>query len=357
MEENSYIDTKRYMDPDFFQNEKKCVFENSWLFAGLSSIIPHPKSHFVCKLPEHSFLITRDELGMVHAFYNNCLHRGTHIAQREGQGDIQCPYHGWRYTHKGYLDDIPKPNGMRGAPCNHGQLKAIHCIEKGGMIWISYANIKPEFDAELLDILHGIEAYRFEEFHPVEARDFHFSINWKIVLENSLDFYHVAFAHSSTVNAHVKNEPTFEKLGKHNLQSLFIAPYSWRSWIDRKTARGGPYTEKQKQSLHKYFLYPNLVLNVLPYHITIMQLWPISPQSCFLRYRFCLRKGAGLLEKARVYASWLASRWILFEDVRLYGGIQEGMNISPFAVQPLHVEEQAVQHFHEQISLSIESSS
>lgn len=357
MEDASYIDTKRYLDSEFFHKEKESVFAKSWLFAGLSSRLPQPKSHFVCTTPENSFLVTRDEEGKVHAFYNNCLHRGTHIAKKDGRGDIHCPYHGWKYTHKGVLHEIPKPKGMKGAPCNHGQLKTIHCTEKSGMIWISYAETEPSFDADLLKILQHVEAYRFAEFEPVEARDFVFPINWKIVLENSLDFYHVAFAHSSTVSAHVKQGPTFERLGKHNLQSLFIAPYSWRSWIDSKTARGGPYTEKQKQSLHKYFIYPNLVINVLPYHITIMQLWSDTPQSSWMRYRFCLRKGAGLLERARVYASWLASRWILFEDVRLYSGIQRGMNVSPFASQPLHEEEQAVQHFHEQIGLSIESTS
>ena len=38
-----------------------------------------------------------------------------------------------------------------------------------------------------------------------------------------------------------------------------------------------------------------------------MQLWPDGPYRCRIGYRFCLRKGAGILERARVYASWLAS--------------------------------------------------
>jgi phenylpropionate dioxygenase-like ring-hydroxylating dioxygenase large terminal subunit len=239
---------------------------------------------------------------------------------------------------------------MLGSPCNHGSLQELHCIERCGLVWVSLAKERPPFDDSLTDILSGLEVYRFEEFSPVEARDFVFPVNWKIVLENALDFYHVAFAHSSTVSAHVQNAPTFERLGPHNVQSLFIAPYPWRSWIDSKTARGGPYSQKQKQSLHKYFLFPNLVLNVLPYHITIMQVWPIDRQSCWMRYRFCIRKGAGLLERARVYGTWLASRWILYEDVRLYDGIQRGMNRSPFDKQPLHSEEGAIQHFHEQLT-------
>ena len=350
MSSNPYVDTDRYTTDSFFQKEQDSIFSRRWLFAGLSSRIPIPESHFVFTTPKDSFLITRDLEGKVHAFYNNCIHRGTQIASKSGSGKIQCPYHGWTYTHKGRLLDIPKPEGLSSSPCNHGSLRRIHCIERSGMVWISTADIQPEIDHELNDIFHALEGYQFTEFYPVEARDFTFKVNWKIVLENSLDYYHVAFAHSSTVNAHVDMGPTFETLGRHNLQSLFIAPYSWRKWLDAKTSRGGPYTEKQKQSLHKYFLFPNLILNVLPYHITIMQVWPIGVHHCRLRYRFCLRKGAGLLERARVYATWLASRWILYEDVRLYSDIQLGMNRSPFAKQPLHEEEKAIQHFHEQLT-------
>ena len=357
MQQNSYIKTERYTGNDFFQSEQQKIFGKSWVMAGLSSRISKPRTHFVCKTPEQSYLITRDEKGQVHAFYNSCLHRGTQLARSSGKGEIQCPYHGWKYTHDGILAKIPKPDGMMGTPCNHGRLRPIHCMERSGTIWISWAEEPPAIDKDLMDIFSDLKAYRFEEFSPVESRDFVFPVNWKIVLENSLDFYHVAFAHSSTVNAHVKQGPTFERLGFHNLQSLFIAPYPWRSWIDSKTARGGPYTDKQKQSLHKYFIFPNLVLNVLPYHITIMQLWPVGTDSCWMRYRFCMRKGASVLERARVYGTWLASRWILYEDVRLYSGIQSGMNRSPFAEQPLHEEECAIQHFHEQLTTFVESSS
>jgi len=355
MDSQPYIETDRYVTDSFFQKEQNSLFSKLWLFAGISSRLPQPQSHFVFTTPQHSFLITRDEKGKVHAFFNNCLHRGTQLASKSGKGPIRCPYHGWKYKHDGRLEEVAKPDKLLSVPCNQGRLRKIHCMERSGMIWVSTAESPPELDTELDAIFTDLEGYRFEEFSPVEARDFRFPVNWKIVMENSLDFYHVAFAHSSSVNAHVNNGPSFETLGRHNLQSLFIAPYPWRSWIDARTSRGGPYTQKQKQSLHKYFLFPNLVLNVLPYHITIMQFWPIDVNRCWLRYRFCLRKGAGLLERARVYATWLASRWILYEDVRLYSGIQVGMKRSPFSKQPLHEEERAIQHFHDQLSKIIES--
>ena len=38
---------------------------------------------------------------------------------------------------------------------------------------------------------------------PIEANDFYFPINWKLCLENSLDYYHVSQVHQNSVNVHV----------------------------------------------------------------------------------------------------------------------------------------------------------
>ena len=69
-----------------------------------------------------------------------------------------------------------------------------------------------------------------------------------------------------------------------------------------------------------------------------------------MRYHFCCRKKPGLLERLRAYASWLASRLILYEDVQIYRDIQDGMNRSPFENQPFHEQERAIRHFHEELS-------
>ena len=53
-----------------------------------------------------------------------------------------------------------------------------------------------------------------------------------------------------------------------------------------------------------------------------------------------------MLERTRVWASWLASRVILYEDVRIYEQIQQGMMESSLARQPLHQHERGVGHFH-----------
>ena len=55
MESPQNIKTSRYIDQDFFIKEKSLAFGTHWLMAGLSSLIPSPKSHHVVELLGEAF--------------------------------------------------------------------------------------------------------------------------------------------------------------------------------------------------------------------------------------------------------------------------------------------------------------
>ena len=369
------VQTQKYLSAERLKQEKRALFEGSWIFAALSSQLSNgavlPISHI-----KGSILLTRDQQGRAHAFVNSCLHRSTRLVQggqcptRTGESErsglqdqvwkhlksrvtsltprawkgeqvskIGCPYHGWLYDHEGRLVHVPKKEGMdaswRASACSDAlnlqerhktkALNRISLVERDGMIWVNLSASPSDIEEHLGPLSEHFTPYKLEEFEPIEASDYEFPANWKIVLENALDYYHVPTAHKSTVNAHVEIQPTYEELQQHNLQTIHIAPYGWRGWLDRHCSRGGPYRPEQLASLHKYYIFPNLILNILPYHLTIMQLFPVAQNSCVMRYRFCKRRGAGILENSRAYVTWLASRFILYEDAVLYPAIQQGM--------------------------------
>jgi phenylpropionate dioxygenase-like ring-hydroxylating dioxygenase large terminal subunit len=88
------------------------------------------------------------------------------------------------------------------------------------------------------------------------------------------------------------------------------------------------------------------LINVLPYHLTVMQVFPIDAQTCRLRYAFCRRKGARGIELARVMGTWAVSRYILREDIEIIGRFQQGVSTGRVTEQFLHEEEGAGAHFH-----------
>jgi phenylpropionate dioxygenase-like ring-hydroxylating dioxygenase large terminal subunit len=350
------VPTQHYTRKEHLDIEKQEIFSTSWLFASLSGRLPKPNMQVALEVYGHSVLLVRDEEGVLHAFQNSCLHRGTELRcsqEKRGQWsgkvdeEISCPYHGWKYDLSGTLRHIPKKERLLTQA--GGKLKEFQSTERFGLIWICFGIPKKTPDQFFSKLDGRLEKYQLEEMRPVEARDFEFPVNWKISLENTMDFYHVSTVHSKTVGAHIENLPSFEDLDWHNLQTLFIAPYSWRELLDKHCARGDvdAYSPQELSSLHKYFVFPNLVINVLPYHLTIMQLWPIDQKTCLMRYRFCMREKPGVVERMRTVASWVASRVILYEDVRLYPKLQRGVEEEAIENQTFHEEEIGGLHFHQ----------
>ena len=60
-------------------------------------------------------------------------------------------------------------------------------------------------------------------------------------------------------------------------------------------------------------------------------------------------KGCVMIERARAYATWLASRWILYEDVKIYDLVHNGFHSGEVPLQPLHTQESAIGHFHQSL--------
>lgn len=110
-------------------------------------------------LPIHffgrDFALYRGESGRIVMLDAFCRHMGAHLASSKSpvivqenkqlEGDsIRCPYHGWRYTADGEVDDIP---GMETCPKVRG-LNSYPVREVMGcvMAWHDQENTPPTFD-------------------------------------------------------------------------------------------------------------------------------------------------------------------------------------------------------------------
>lgn len=346
----------RYTDPAFLEREKQHVFRRAWVVACPTRRVERPGDFFCFEQFGASVIVARDRAGTLRAFQNTCLHRGSRLLEGSGNAsEIRCRYHGWRYRMDGTLAQVPRPEGFADS-CEGRHLLPVRLEVLAGFVWINLDDAAPQLTETLGGIAEELAPYALEEMRPIQETVFRLPTNWKAVLENATDFYHVPFVHSATVTPHVPEGPELRSYGDHTRQTLHIAPYSWRSWLDDRCSRGGPYTRKQKSSLHKYLIFPNFLINVLPYHLTVMQVWPVDASHCELHYAFCRRKGARGLELARAYATWAASRYILREDLHILKWFQEGVATDAVRMQPLHDEEEAAAHFHGALSRWLDES-
>jgi len=259
---------------------------------------------------------------------------------------LKCGYHGWIYGLDGTIESVPGAPGFGDADFSKMHLQPVEVREWAGLIWVNLSSKPRDFEDSLAGLGVELAPYALNEMEPIEDRVFSIPVNWKSMVENAFDYYHVHTVHRQTIYAHVQDSPELARYGDHLRQNVHIAPYGWRKLIDRRCSRGGPYTERQVSRLFKYTIFPNTMVNVLPYHLTVMRFWPDGVGGTRLHYSFCQRRGARGIEWLRARATWLASRIILAEDVRMLLKCQSGMDSVSVPSHLLHDHEAAAGYFH-----------
>ncbi|WP_438479787.1 Rieske 2Fe-2S domain-containing protein [Oleiharenicola lentus] len=149
-------------------------------------------------LLETELVIARFANGAVLAADVACPHKGARLsAGCIRDGELMCPYHGWRFDEKGACQSIPsllEPNPDKQA-LSH--LKTYATQERYGFIWVK---LDPSLPAngeahELPDIPEFEDArWTYRMGPPMK-----FQAGWRREVENYLDMSHFAFAHSSTL--------------------------------------------------------------------------------------------------------------------------------------------------------------
>ena len=345
------IPASRYTDPAFAAVEEERVFRRAWLMAGRVNQLRQKGDYLTFDELGESVVVLRDSEGALRGYHNTCRHRGTRLL--DGTGCVQairCPYHDWKYSLDGRLRHVPDKGGFDGVPLERGQLGLlpVHVGEWGGFVWINLSeDTPPSLTESLAPLVDELEPYGLDEMIPIEEHVFTVPCNWKALLDNATESYHLPFVHQGSVDPHVATRPEFKAMGDHYRLTLGIGDYWWRRWVDDQCSRGGPYTDSQLGTLHKYVAFPNFLFNVLPYHLTIFRVFPVDPHTCRFHYGFYKRKGATGLEWLRAHATWLASRYILLEDFKVLKAFQEGAASGRHQTHRFHAGEVAMAHFHQ----------
>lgn len=104
-EQTGQVSRRIFSDPDIYALEVERIFNRSWLYLGHESEIPTPGDYVTRPMSDDLVIVVRGGDGIIRAFLNSCLHRGTQICRADA-GHAQrfiCPYHSWTYDTQGNL--------------------------------------------------------------------------------------------------------------------------------------------------------------------------------------------------------------------------------------------------------------
>ena len=194
----SLLEGYRYTSRAFFEKEQERMWTKVWLLLGRESELPNPGDWQMEPVGTEEILMVRQKDGGVKAFYNVCQHRGNPLVE-DDQGSVKrfvCKYHSWAYTPDGELNFAPdKDDFPEGNPCGKVRLAELRCETFAGFIWV---NMDPKC-MSLKEYLGPIwDEWQLREIHTwrrTMANSMWLPCNWKVVLDNFNESYHVPTVH------------------------------------------------------------------------------------------------------------------------------------------------------------------
>jgi hypothetical protein len=150
-------------------------------------------------------LLTHSPDGGPRAFMNRCPHRGVALMEPSDRSlackRLICPYHGWTYDLDGQLRAAAR-EGEFLEPLRRGDwpLQALPLQVRAGLIWVALtvAPVPLEHQLDLVLVEAGPVLERPRAVLGYRRRAL--ACDWKLAHDNTLDDYHVAIAHPTTLH-------------------------------------------------------------------------------------------------------------------------------------------------------------
>ena len=195
------------ISPEFYELERKAIFQKTWLNVGRVEAIPRAGRYFTKELQcaGTSVIIVRDKDGEVRGFHNICRHRGNKLVwndypREETSGicrQFTCKYHGWRYELNGTLAFVQQESEFFDLDKSDFGLVPVQTEVWEGFIFV---NLDPENSTSVKDYLGGlgagIEGYPFGEMTQVYKYRATVGSNWKLFIDAFAEFYHAPVLHA-----------------------------------------------------------------------------------------------------------------------------------------------------------------
>ncbi len=203
-----WIPASVYSDPEVFAAEVDRVFGRAWVFLAHESEVPEPGDYVVRRVVHDSFIVVRDEHGVVRVLANVCRHRGMQVcrAERGNSSHFRCPYHGWTYLNTGELVGVPfhedAYGGDRHFPkASYGLLSPPRVASYNGLVFVSLNPEAPSLEEYLGGFRYYLDFYTRQSPAGLEVHGpqrWRVRANWKIGAENFCgDTYHTPYTHQS----------------------------------------------------------------------------------------------------------------------------------------------------------------
>ena len=197
-----------YTGEEFWGAECQSVFTKNWVCIGFNHEVQQTGEAMPVTFAGHPLVIVRNGSGDIKVFHNICRHRCLQLVEKHGVvGNlIRCPYHAWAYDLDGNFKGAPHFGGTDIHIADGMDRSRTGLIEVRSHVWNDwiFVNIDgsaesfEDYSATLQERLKGVNWAQVENIATLDFGEI--PCNWKFIMENFIEPYHVQFVHKSTTD-------------------------------------------------------------------------------------------------------------------------------------------------------------
>ncbi|SON59649.1 Naphthalene 1,2-dioxygenase subunit alpha [Mycobacterium simulans] len=340
---------ENYLNPSRFTAEIRLLRAMPSVFVP-SAAIPNPGDHVQRSTFGVPLFAVRGRDRRAWVFRNACRHRGFALVEDTGCSHaLVCRYHGWTYRLDGSLAHVPHDDAFPGLDMSERGLVEVSSREVDGLIVIGSLDRPQEPGDETMPWLGDGTPWR-DKLLPAQRLVYVDStvraINWKVLVEQFLEGYHIRSTHKDTFYpVQYDDLNVVERFGPN---SRITFPY--RN-IERLRDRPETSWTIDARVTYLYQLFPNVMLATFPDLMLMVVIDPLDVEHSSVITYAMVRPD--LAERAARdpgpnnpagAASFIARGAV--EDNEMSEGVQRGLHSGANEFVEFGRHESAIGHFH-----------
>jgi len=329
------LPARHYVGQAMLDLDQRAVFARSWQLVAHQGLLAEPGDHVVEQVGHVPVIVVRGADGVLRAFPNVCRHRAGPLALCNGKGAraLHCKYHGWSYTLDGQLRSAPEMQGAKDFDVSSIRLPPLRVAEWQGLVFVALSDEVPPFEAVYGDIAARIAPIDLSAMRFLRRDSYDIDCDWKVYVDNFLEGYHLPHVH-----------PGLSKVLDYRAYDTELLP--WKS-LQHSPLRNSAEIYGEGEAFY-YFVYPNVMLNIMPGRLQTNRILPLGPGRCRVEFDYYYAQDAAA--QARIGNDQAFSDEVQQEDIDICVAVQKGLASGTYEAGRLCPKrESGVWHFHQQL--------
>ena len=265
----------------FCDLERRALFQCEWVCVGRADELPSAGDYLTHEIDSVPVLVVRQADLSLRAFVNACAHRyACLVPDHAGSAKrFTCRYHAWTYDCAGQLLRAPHMEMKPGFDTADHRLRELALSSWEGFVYVSLAE-QPRTDlvSELTPLSEKVVGrYDMSAYQTLGRETMEWDANWKNLVENFIESYHVPVVHGQTFAEHGKKPEEYVCGEDSEAYCYHYAAQQADSGLGAAHPENHRLDGEWRRTMVDFCVFPSHLVTLMPDYLWYISVQPLGP--------------------------------------------------------------------------------